>query len=946
MIYWLIPLLLSFFLPLGAKTCRIEDQCNLSILSPSLAERKSAKMVLENGLEVYLISDPETHESGAALSVNVGSFADPDARPGMAHFVEHMLFMGTEKYPEEEGYHKFLNEHGGKCNAFTADDRTVYGFICHNENYLEGLDRFANFFMAPLFAPSSLKREACAIDQEFCKDLSLEGWRTHHVKKAVANTNHPFHRFCIGNRKTLADVTSEELRSWYESHYSSDKMHLVVYSKLPLEEIENQVMHIFSSIPKRATQESIASTAPLFPEGLQNNLLVVAPIQELMQLEICWELPTEYTKDRESHADELISFVLGHEGENSLYTYLKNQHFIEALSCGKDSLGKDKQLFNITCKLTKKGVENYEKVIQSTLQAVDAYAQHGVPSYIFDELCTMKKLEYAYQSRENLFNKLMEYASTLVVEPLATFPERTLLPSNYAKEPIAAFFKELSPKSCYITLVTDPKLLKIKTDKKEPWMEVEYTLVPLSSEIATLTAASFALPSPNPFIPQLLKVHNQNSKEETILPKVTLGFEDERQRLFYACDEKILIPEISWVIEYRTPQIRSDRSESLVLANLYTYVINKKLNALFYNAKLGGLGCDITTADNGLRLHFHGFSEKAFPFLQAVVEEMLSFIPVEKDFEQAKEFYKVEYDNKLNKTAISQAGDVTHSLLYKDHASWGNKLKALKVITYGEFMEFCDKLFEKGYLETLLYGNLNQAMSSEVSNFFKEKFQGAPYPIEEHYTKKVAVFDKKGPAYFVRKSRHPANVVILYLEAGSFSFEKQAALKVLSKAIEEPFFSELRTKQQTGYVVNNWADEIQKNLFAFFLTQSSSHDTRDLISRFELFFESSLTHLEEFLPKERFESVRSSLILSLQHPPEAMETMGALLHKLAFEYEADFAWRAKEIAALQELTYEQFLPFAKNFLGKENKKRLAVCVEGVIPEREIISYKKEKLAKD
>jgi insulysin len=241
----------------------------------------------------------------------------------------------------------------------------------------------------------------------------------------------------------------------------------------------------------------------------------------------------------------------------------------------------------------------------------------------------------------------------------------------------------------------------------------------------------------------------------------------------------------------------------------------------------------------------------------------------------------------------------------------------------------------------MLYGNLNKEEGQKVAQLFEQKMNYTPYPPQQHFHKAVSTLGDKNPSYFVKKSKHPANVVILYLDAGDFSFQNQAALNILAKSLEEPFFSELRTKQQTGYVVSSWSDEIERRLFAFFLTQSSSHDPRDLIARFELFFESSLTHLEATaIPEARFESVRSSLIMSLEHPPENMEKMGTLLHELAFDYEGDFAWREKEIAALKNLTYDQFKEFAFSFLGKDNKKRLAVCIEGSIPERSVLSYRK------
>src|SRR5271154_3591211 len=73
----------------------INDRTKLPILTPVLATRKTQKIRLENNLEVLLISDPKTELSGAMMSVKTGSWENPDAYPGLAHFLEHMLFLGT-----------------------------------------------------------------------------------------------------------------------------------------------------------------------------------------------------------------------------------------------------------------------------------------------------------------------------------------------------------------------------------------------------------------------------------------------------------------------------------------------------------------------------------------------------------------------------------------------------------------------------------------------------------------------------------------------------------------------------------------------------------------------------------------------------------------------------------------------------------------------------------
>lgn len=90
-----------------------------------------------------LITDPEGDKAAAALDVKVGCSLDPKPFFGTAHFLEHMLFQGTEKYPSENEYSEFMSKNGGYNNAYTALTNTNFHFECSNEAFQEGVDRLS-----------------------------------------------------------------------------------------------------------------------------------------------------------------------------------------------------------------------------------------------------------------------------------------------------------------------------------------------------------------------------------------------------------------------------------------------------------------------------------------------------------------------------------------------------------------------------------------------------------------------------------------------------------------------------------------------------------------------------------------------------------------------------------------------------------------------------------
>jgi len=81
------------------------------------------------------VSDPSAEKSAAALSVGVGLLHDPMSQQGMAHYLEHMLFLGTERYPDTKGYSDFMTKNGGAHNAYTWLDITNYMFKINLQNF-------------------------------------------------------------------------------------------------------------------------------------------------------------------------------------------------------------------------------------------------------------------------------------------------------------------------------------------------------------------------------------------------------------------------------------------------------------------------------------------------------------------------------------------------------------------------------------------------------------------------------------------------------------------------------------------------------------------------------------------------------------------------------------------------------------------------------------------
>lgn len=135
---------------------------------------------LQNGIRMLLVSNADSQISGAALDIKVGSFYDPVHLQGLCHLCEHVLFTGSEHYPNDS-YSSFLSQRGGSSNAFTSSEHTNFHFDIPSEHFCEALQRFISFFTHPIFRQTSVKNELESVQSEHEKNRYNDVWRTNQV---------------------------------------------------------------------------------------------------------------------------------------------------------------------------------------------------------------------------------------------------------------------------------------------------------------------------------------------------------------------------------------------------------------------------------------------------------------------------------------------------------------------------------------------------------------------------------------------------------------------------------------------------------------------------------------------------------------------------------------------------------------------------------------------
>ena len=125
-----------------------------------------------------------------------------------------MVFMGSKKFPNENGFAKFIQDNGGDYNAWTGSERTNFFFETQRNSFSTALDMFSQFFIEPLMVKNAMDREREAVDSEFQGYMPSDGWRLRQLFVSIAKPNHPVAKCNVGNKESLSKVCTIFLKTY------------------------------------------------------------------------------------------------------------------------------------------------------------------------------------------------------------------------------------------------------------------------------------------------------------------------------------------------------------------------------------------------------------------------------------------------------------------------------------------------------------------------------------------------------------------------------------------------------------------------------------------------------------------------------------------------------------------------------------------------------------
>ncbi len=876
---------------------------------------------LANKMQVLLISDPEAKNSAASVALPVGSMHNPDSQLGLAHYLEHMLFLGSERFPKINEYSSFMSLNGGFTNAYTAQDKTVYGFEINDAMFEQALDRSGDVLRAPLLDEKYADKERNTVNAEQETYKSQDGRKIYALGRYLLNPEHPMSRFSTGNLETLKDkpgsVLQDELQLFFNTYYSSNLMKGVLYSPRSLDEQAKLADKYFGQIPNRKTEKPVV-LAKLATEKQLGIEAQIKPKADIKMLKVSFFTPGV----REAYAykpGQYISRILGSDREGSLSAYLQKQGLVESLMAGfSSSYGPQSSAFTVQFKLTEAGLEQQDRIMGALFSYIDLIKKEGVNQNQYEALKRTLDNSFEYLPQYAGFNYAMALSATMLNYPVTDLLDSPFRLDAFKPKLIKELLSYLTPEHGQIILAYPGAKGGI------PLMGYDgsYSVSKIPAErlalwLKTAPTQALVLPEGNRWLAE-----NQAIKKPEYQNEAVELVKEEGISLWFKQSAYFKEPKGSLSVQLNSDLLDHSVDSRIKMA-LLMEMLNKQLVGLKYEAGEANLSLGVNSND-GLLFSTSGFNDKQIPLLLVLMDRVkkAEFSP------QELALAKVELKRRINNKSKAQS----MSLMFQEFGalvrvpSWSDKskLKALQEITLAQQSAFREQLFTQANIRMLVLGNFSSAEAIALSGEVKRRAK--PVGGDFYYIGRIAPQAKRVLNLASKSDMGDAALGYFFIssEPGEQSI---AQAELLNKLTHPEFYDQIRTQEQLSYSPFTAGFSVGEYGAFALVSQSPVQGPKYLEQRFTSFREAFAKTLADYGQKE-FDEVKLAHIANYTKKPSNMGGEFSFLAGLWESGKQDINGKALRIKALEETQLKDVQAFYRNNVMGDDAEQILVQVRG------------------
>lgn len=675
---------------------------------------------LDNDMVVLLVSDPQAVKSLSALVVPVGSLQDPADHQGLAHFLEHMTLMGSQKYPQPDSLAEFLKLHGGSHNASTAPYRTAFYLEVENDALDGAVDRLADAIAAPLLDKKYADRERNAVNAELTMARTRDGMRMAQVSAETINPAHPAAHFSGGNLETLSDKPGspvlDALHTFRDSWYSANLMKAVIYSNKPLPALARMAADTFGRVPNRQISRP-EITVPVVTDAQKGIIIHYVPAMPRKVLRVEFRIDNNSDRFR-SKTDELVTYLIGNRSPGTLSDWLQKQGLAEGIRADSDPVvNGNSGVLAISTTLTDKGLAHRDEVTAAIFSYLDLLRTQGIDKRYFDELAHVLALDFRYPS----INRDMDYvewlADTMIRVPVEHALDVVNIADQYDPQAIKDRLAMMTPQNARIWYISPQE----PHNKTAYFVDAPYQVDKISEQTFAdwqhkSQAIQLQLPALNPYIPDDFTL----IKSDKAWPHPQLILDEPTLRVVYAPSQYFASePKADISLVLRNPQAM-DSARRQVMFALNDYLAGIALDQLSNQAAVGGISFS-TGANNGLMVNANGYTQHLPALFSDLLQGYFSYTPTEEQLEQAKSWYAQMMDSAEKGKAYDQAIMPIQMVSQVPYFQREVRRALLPSITLKEVLDYRANLKTRGRPELMVIGNMTADAATTLARQIQQQ---------------------------------------------------------------------------------------------------------------------------------------------------------------------------------------------------------------------------------
>ena len=878
-----------------------EPESQSEIVKSPIDKREYASIVLNNQLEIMLVSDPSIEKSAAAISVAVGSFQEPKEFGGLAHYLEHMLFLGTKSFPIVGNYGEFVSRNGGSQNAYTQLDHTNYMVAVNNDAYDEALSRFSGFFYEATLDESYANKERNAVHSEWTMKGPNDWVILQQLNGLTLNPEHPISQFNWGNLDSLVDKENNKLHTalvnMYNTYYSANLMKGAMISNLSITDMKKLAKQHFGNIPNKNTPRPEMSVAVAKPEHLKKVIHYI-PQTEMKQLRI------NFVIENNAHQfavkpNGYVNYLLSNEMPGTLASALRDAGLSDAVysNYDADEYG-NAGSFTLYIDLTETGVQNRDKVMGAVLNYLALLREKGVNPRYFKEIKQSLSNSFRFKEKTNDYNYAMKIAADLQHAPAEYVLSSAYEYQRFNPQVIQAVLDQLTLDNARIFYID-------KEQQGELGMQYfagKYSVHDINTELEQKwqqqsTQFTLTLPRANSLLPESfdLVMAKYTDKPMQLVSKQGHTVHLGHSALFKQPKGRVLLDLNSGLTK--------STAKNHVLADLLDRGLGQTLTELQSEASAAGMGLS-TSLSNGLSLSASGFTDKQGMLLASALKQILDFDISDSELANLKASFKADIRSSKRQILLNQLFPKFRLVANLDEYSDEALLAEVDNILPSEITAFRDQLLKQANLRVLAFGNYSDQQVMQLSDLVLGQLP-EERQVSEVYQSPL-LQPELGKIYSWQEDVDMTDIGLIDAYLAPRNDLDLAAARVLSQIIRPALFKQIRTEEQLGYAVGFFGQTFREQMLVAYYIQSPAKGLAEVDERIAL-FRKGFTKQLAAVSAEEFATTKNSVLITLTQPSKNLSEEMVEFTGDWRDQQWQFDSRERLIAAVEKVTLDNVL---------------------------------------